>query len=146
MLNYIFKIIFSPRKVKSAPFYNIYVGIIILLFFWFSPLFSNLTIYGFFKKTLLIVSLIFVNNGIRTSFYDIKDFRNVFPYYILSSSPLLFIGFFSILIKYSFHYYFILPFIWMELLKIRIDIMHKKYFAIIFGIIIDTLVYLLLWR
>jgi hypothetical protein len=146
MFNYIFKIIFSPQKIKEVPFYNINIGFIILFFFWFSPIFRNLTIYGFFIKSFFLISLIFINNVIRAFFYDITDFRKIFPYYILSSSPLLFLGFFSILSNYSIYYYFIFPFIWMELLKMKIDILNKNYYSIIFGISIDTLVYLMLWR
>lgn len=137
----IFKILFTPHKIKTTRYDTIFIGIIILFFFWFSPSFKYISLQTFFIKSLILVFFIFTNNILRAFFYPIRDFRIIFPYYMLSLSPILMIGFFSFL-----KYYFLIPLIWIELLKGYKDIKNKNFQALILGTIIDSITYILIWR
>ncbi|KLO23953.1 MULTISPECIES: hypothetical protein [unclassified Marinitoga] len=141
MFNNIFKIIFLPHKIKTVHYDTIFVGIIILFYFWFSPMFRYASLYTFFVKSIFLIFFIFINNVLRAFFYPIKYFRIIFPYYMLSLSPLLLLGFFSF-----FNYYFLVPFLWIELLKGYKDFKNKNYISLFIGTIIDTFIYILLWR
>ncbi|SHE74536.1 hypothetical protein SAMN02745164_01057 [Marinitoga hydrogenitolerans DSM 16785] len=141
MFNNIFKIIFSPHKIREVKYDTIFIGIIILFYFWFSPLFKYIPLYEFFIKSIILVFFIFTNNVLRAFFYPLKTFRIIFPYYMLSLSPILLLGFFSF-----FNFYYIFPFIWTELLKGYRDIKNKNIYALIIGTFIDTIIYILLWR
>jgi hypothetical protein len=137
----IFKIIFTPKKISTIKYDTIFIGFIILFYFWFSPFFRNLTLYAFFIKSILLLFFIFFSNVIRAFFHPIEKFRDIFPYYMLSLSPLLLIGFFSFL-----KFFLVIPFIWIELLKGYKDLSEKNLTALIVGTILDLIFYIMLWR
>ncbi|GAB6188351.1 hypothetical protein JCM30566_00900 [Marinitoga arctica] len=141
MFNNIFKILFTPHKIKNIKYDTIFIGVIILFYFWFSPLFKYISLHTFFIKSIILIFFIFTNNVLRAFFYPIRDFRVIYPYYMLSLSPILLIGFFSF-----FKYYFFIPIIWIELLKGYKDFNNKNFQSLIFGTIIDFTTYILLWR
>ncbi|WGS65382.1 hypothetical protein [Marinitoga aeolica] len=141
MFNNIFKILFLPHKIKNIKYDTIFIGFIILFYFWFSPFFKYISLYAFILKSIVLIFFIFINNVLRSFFYSINDFRIIFPYYMLSLSPILLLGFFSF-----FNYYLVIPLIWIELLKGYKDFKNKNFYALVIGTFIDILIYIILWR
>ncbi|AEX84962.1 hypothetical protein XO10_02665 [Marinitoga sp. 1135] len=140
MLENIFKIIFTPHRIKNVKYENIFVGIITFIFLSYFLLIRNFSYYISLKKIFFLFLFLFVNNAIRAFLYPIEEFRKIFPYYILTSAVFLMMGFFSF---YNNFYYY--PFIWYEILKGVKDINEKRFYALIVGIVIDILLYYIIW-